>query len=90
MKMMTEHGNGLRGPWSRFGRVGRVKFGDDLGCVTEFGREHPGHLLISAFITSPAGQVQEVTVSSASVYLGVKDFGYFVLDVAVDFDWRRR
>ena len=67
-----------------------MKFGDDLRHVTEFGRKHLGHLLISAFITSPMDQVQEVTVSSASVYLGVKDFGYFVLDVAVNFNWRRR
>ena len=33
--------NGLRGPWSWLSRVGRVKFGDNLGCMTEFGCKHP-------------------------------------------------
>ena len=53
MKMMTEHGNGLRGPWSWLSRVGRVKFGNNFGRMTEFGHEHPRHLLIGAFIASP-------------------------------------
>ena len=33
--------NGLRRPWSWLSRVSRVKFGDNLGRVTEFGRKHP-------------------------------------------------
>ena len=58
---------GSRGPWSWLGRVSRVKFGDNLGHMTEFGRKHPGSLFISAFITSPMDQVQEVTVSSVVI-----------------------
>ena len=33
-------------------------------------------------------QIEDVTVSTTFVYLGVKDFRYFVLGFTVDFDWR--
>ena len=87
----TEKRNGFGSgvPWSWLSRVSRVKFGDDLRCMTEFSHKHPGSLFISAFITSPMDQVQEVTVSLASVYLGIKDFSYLVFDFALNFDWWR-
>ena len=77
-------------PWSGFSWVSGMKVRDNLGSVSEFGSENPCGFFVSAFVACPTDQIKDVTVSTTFVYLGIKDFQYFVLGFTVNFDWRWR
>ena len=55
----------------------------------EFVSGKPREFFIGALVTRPPDVVQELA-STSSVDFGVEDFGYFVFEVSVDFDRRRR
>ena len=62
----------------------------ELLSMSELRGEDPRGLFVGSFIASPTDQVEELTVPTTTVDLGVEDFGDFVLRFSVDFNRRRR
>ena len=78
---------GLSG--SRLVGVSSVEFFHQVRGMAHFVHGKPGSFFISTFITQPPDIVEQLA-SSAFVDFGIEDFGYFVFEIAFDFDWRGR
>jgi len=55
--------------------------------MAHFVRGKPGSFFIGTFVTQPPDIVEQLA-SSAFVNFGIKDFGYLILEIALNFDWR--
>ena len=61
----------MEGAW--LGQVCLVVVQDQFRCISEFHRKDPRGLLVSAGIPSPMDEVQQLTVTTLLIDLGIKD-----------------
>lgn len=66
-----------------------MKVGNSIGSMFKLIGGNPGKFFAGILISCPSDIVEERAPAEAFVDLGIHNFGNLVLDVVVDFNWRR-